>query len=242
MESPTGGKAPLANCDLRASLVPFLQTAVPTWLLETRGCSPLDRAPGRGGPPGPAHLDVQVCSRVNQHLDHGFVPGSAGVHQRRQTLRESEGDAEPSASRRNDTYSRGRGPTHHSRVSCWTRLPTLSRPVSWLDLLPLPGPLDTPHVYKPGRAPVGWVGGRAQAWVQPLLQDAVNVVQGTCLALCLSFFFKMRLATVPSSRGCCEEHELLCAKCPVQRKPTSGADWSQEHCEPVAAPGHAATS
>lgn len=40
------------------------------------------------------HLDIQVCSSINQHLDHRFVPSSAGVHQRRHALHESKADAE----------------------------------------------------------------------------------------------------------------------------------------------------
>lgn len=29
---------------------------------------------------GLPHLDVQVCPGINQHLDHRFVPSSAGIH------------------------------------------------------------------------------------------------------------------------------------------------------------------
>lgn len=188
--SPRGRRSALGS---RSS--PCICIPVPPKRCTQRGCwTPW-------GAPCWAHLDVQVRSRINQHLDHGFVPGGAGVHQRRQTLRESKADAKPPGNGRSRVLHRPL--SRKPQLVCWTQLLTLSSPASWLDLLPLPGPLDTHPVRR---------GSRAQA-PKPDRDAEATSAMGSCKpcpghsSLCLSFFFKMRTTTASSSDGCRKDDE-----------------------------------
>lgn len=139
------------------------ETLHPARLLDPVGRSLLGQVPA-----AVAHLDVQVRSRINQHLDHGFVPGGTGVHQWRQTLRASKADAKPPGNGRSCVLH---GPPSQKPQSvCLTRLLVLSSPASWLDLLPLPGPLDTHPVRH---------GSRAQA-PKPDLDTEATSAMGSC--------------------------------------------------------------
>lgn len=67
-------------------------------MMKTLGCS-LSGLGAQCSPLGLSHLDVQVGSGINQHLDHGFIPSSTGIHQRRHTLSEANADAKLSGNR-----------------------------------------------------------------------------------------------------------------------------------------------
>lgn len=67
-------------------------------MMKTLGCS-LAGLGAQGSPLGRSHLDVQVGSSINQHLDHGFIPSSTGVHQWRHALCEANAHARLSANR-----------------------------------------------------------------------------------------------------------------------------------------------
>lgn len=113
-------RLPCANSGLCASCLSSLLTHIysvaqnitPSVFVGALGVIPAGLGPGCSSV-GLPHLDVQVCPSINQHLDHRFVPSSAGIHQWRHTLSKSNARAELFANRTQHHVPTGLCPRNH---------------------------------------------------------------------------------------------------------------------------------